>query len=73
MFCHYYDHFEVIIFYLKLYPIHQIEIEIIKEFTLDHNLTYLLSTGFTNLLTFTPFKRPAPNPLILPLPIVPTV
>jgi hypothetical protein len=33
----------------------------------------LFSEGFTNLLGLNPFKRPAPNPLILLLPKAPTV
>ena len=34
---------------------------------------YLTVSGCTNLLAFNPFNRPRPNPLILPLPSVPTV
>jgi len=34
---------------------------------------YFTYAGFTNLLAFNPFSNPKPNPLILPLPTVPTV
>lgn len=42
-----------------------------NEMSLGH--TFYLFYGFTNLLGFRPFRRPAPKPLILLLPKAPTV